>query len=389
MFVMKKLLFFAAIAASVLASCAKVENTQKNTGQGTPVTFGVYNGRMGTKAVSATTFGQINTNALLQGSAGFGVFGFFSDNSAGSNDFTDSPSSNFKPNFMYNQLVSYSGGWTYSPLKYWPNEYSTTTALSDHVDKLSFVAYAPYVATASVGTEGITAFSSNALTPGDPTVSFKVPAASNEQIDLLYSDANTMNLTKQAISGNVNFTFKHALSNLSIYPVAVVDASSIPASSGTDLSTGTTITVNDITIAGAFSQTGTLNLRTGEWSNLGGSTPSVNYHPATALDVTNINDKTEADAGNPCAEFMFIPTTSQTYTVTIDYDVTYDASESGLSADLVVNNVIHKDISLTFEKGKKMKLYIGLGMTSVTFSAVVGDWTAAADQTIWLPVNTD
>lgn len=384
---MKKIFFIAATAAAVFASCAKTEVVQTNTEELTPVTFGVYNGKMATKAVSVTTYGQINTTALLEGSTyGFGVFGFFSDNSEGTNDFNPS-SSNFTPNFMYNQQVEHtSGAWDYTPHKYWPNEYSTTTALSDDVDKLTFFAYAPYVAT--VGDEGITAFSANTAT-GDPTVSFKVPQASDKQIDLLWSDAATTNLTKQAISGNVLFTFKHALSNLSIYPVAVVDASSIPASSGTNLSTGTTIFVNDITIEGAFSQTGTLNLRTGAWSDKGSSTPSVNYHPTTPLEVTDINDKAEADAGNPCAEFMFIPTAVEGYTVTIDYDVKYAAAQSGLAADLVVNNVIHKNIDLPLDQGKKMKLYIGLGMTSVTFSAEVADWTDAADQTIWLPVNTD
>lgn len=404
---MKKLMIFAASAAAVLAvGCAKNEVIQSQ-GPGDAVSFGVYNGQMATKAVSTTTYGQINTNELLRSSVGFGVFGFFSDNSIGSNDFTDSPTNNFKPNYMYNQKVTYSTKWEYSPIKYWPNEYSTTAALSTNEDKLSFVAYAPYATildasanpvtisdgagTPAAADEGIISVSKNDAT-GDPTLTFKVPAASDKQIDLLYSDAATTNLTKQAISGTVNFTFKHALSNLSIYPVAVVDASSIPAGTptpGTDFSAGTTITVNSLTIAGSFNQSGTLNLRTGEWSGLSGTTPSVSYSPASPLDVTNINDKAEADAAGPRAEFMFIPTSSKTYTVTIDYDVTYDDAESGLAADLVVKNVIHKDITLTFEKGKKMKLYIGLGMTSVTFSAEVADWTAASDQTIWLPVNTD
>ena len=88
---------------------------------------------------------------------------------------------------------------------------------------------------------------------------------------------------------------------------------------------------------------------------------------------------------------MFIPSSAgaKTYTVTIDYDVIYAAASSNLGANLTVKNVIHKDISLNFEKGKKMKLYIGLGLTSVSFTAEVADWTSAADQTIWLPVNTD
>lgn len=407
---MKKFYLIAAAAAAVLAAgCAKNEIIQKETVQ-TPVTFGVYNGRMATKAVSSTTFGQINTNPLLQGSAGFGVFAYFSDNSAGSNDYTDTPSSNFKPNFMYNQKVNYVGSaWTYSPIKYWPNEYSTTEALSAVEDKLTFFAYAPYVENLQIGTdhgitisdgagtpaaatEGIIAMTANNADPGDPILSFKVPAASDKQIDLLYSDADTKNITKQRISGKVNFTFKHALSNLSLYPVAVVDASSIPDGTptpGTDLSTGTTIKVNSITIKGDFNQEGTLNIATGVWTSSPSSAQTVTYTPASAYDVTDINDKAEADTAGPCAEFMFIPSASTSYLVTINYDVTYDHTQSDLASDLVVNNVIHKNITLTFAKGQKTKLYIGLGMTSVTFSAVVADWTADSDQTIWLPVNTD
>ena len=397
---MKKTMIFAACAAAVLAAgCAKNEVIQNESPQ-QAVTFSAYNGRMATKAVSGTTFGDLNTISLGdESNAGFGVFAFFSDYSVLGSDFVTSPS-NFTPNFMYNQNVKGNGdgsdpatAWTYSPLKYWPNEYSTSAALSDQVDKLTFFAYAPYVATASVGTEGITGFSANDAT-GDPTVSFKVPAASNQQIDLLWADqavSNTQNLVKQELDGNVHFNFKHALSNLSIYPVAVVDASSIPNSSGIDLDDDAAITVNSIRISGTFDQTGTLNLRTGDWtSSPAGSAQTVTYSPATPLDVTDINDKAEADAGNPCAEFMFIPSSNgaKTYTVTIDYDVTY--TDSALNGGgLVVKNVIHKTISLDFEKGKKMKLYIGLGMTSVVFSAEVADWTPDDPSTIWLPVNTD
>lgn len=235
----------------------------------------------------------------------------------------------------------------------------------------------------------------NNADPGDPILSFKVPAASDKQIDLLYSDADTKNLTKQRISGTVHFTFKHALSNLSLYPVAVVDASSIPAGTtgyeGTDLSTGTTIKVNSITIQGDFNKEGTLNIATGVWTSSPSSAETVTYSPVSAYDVTDINDKKEADEAGPCAEFMFIPSSegAKTYTVTIDYDVTYSAAASGLAENLVVKNVIHKPINLTFVKGQKTKLYIGLGMTSVTFSAEVGNWTDGTEPTIWLPVNTD
>ena len=395
---MKKLIVFAAIAATLLASCAKTVNTQKNTGPGEAISFGVYTAKPATKAVSSTTFGQINTNALLQASVGFGVFAYYSDavlpdGSAGSAGYTDDPSSNFVPNFMYNQLVEYdTDHWTYAPVKYWPNEYNTSDAIGEGVDKLTFFAYAPHVST--VGDEGITGFSANNAT-GDPTVSFKVPASKESQIDLLYSDADTKNMVKPAIGTAVNFTFKHALSNLTILPVVVVDAkTTIPASSGTAVDAATVVKINSLTLTGQFNQEGTLNLATGVWtSSAAASDQTVTWAPATPFDVTAINDKADADAyytanANVLPEFMFIPSSSadKDYVITIDYDfITTDAK---LAAAATVHNVIHKTIEdLEFEKGKKMKLYVGLGMTSIVLSAEVADWTDDTPADVWLPVN--
>ena len=382
---MKKLVFLAASAAVILASCAKIENNAlviDNSNE--PVTFGVYTARTATKAVSATDFGTIDQAALEASVNGFGVFAFHSDNSEGSNDYAAGTPSNFKPNFMYNQKVKYeSSEWKYSPLKYWPNEYGAG-AVSTAVDKLTFFAYAPYVAT--VGDEGVTAFSENTAT-GDPTVSFKVPAKAAEQIDLMYSNADLKNKTKMAVTGKVKFTFVHALSNLSIYPIAVVDATTIPDSAGPDIDAATKVTINSIEIKGKFNQVGTLNLATGVWnSSAAAADQTVTYAPATAFDVTNINDKDEATT--PVTEFMFIPSTAAAdYVISIDYDfTTTDAAVEG--GKVVVNNKINKTLSsLTFEQGKKIKLYVALGMTSVKFEAVVGGWTDAAEQTVWLPVN--
>lgn len=383
-------MIFAAVAAIVLSACSKVETVDVITGSD-PVTFGAYTGISATKAVSNTTFGSINTNPLLQGSVGFGVFAYYSDGAT--NDYVDTPSSNFYPNFMYNQLVEYdTDHWTYNPIKYWPNEYNTTNAIGADVDKLTFFAYAPYVET--VGNEGITEFSANNVA-GDPTVSFKVPADKTKQIDLLWSDANTKNMVKPAIGTEVHFTFKHALSNLTIIPVAVVDAkTTIPASGGTDVDAATKVTINSLTLKGRFNQEGTLNLATGVWTSSAATTEqTVSWTPSPAFDVTAINDKAEANTyytnnAGVLPEFMFIPSSTATedYVITIDYDFT--TTDPKLAAPAVVHNVIHKTIEdIEFEKGKKMKLYVGLGMTSVVLSAEVGDWTSDDDQNVWLPAN--
>ena len=74
-----------------------------------------------------TRSGALATGNLLS----MGIFAYYT----GSNDLTISE----KPNFMYNQEVKRSNAsspWTYSPVKYWPNNPG---------DKLTFFAYAPYV----------------------------------------------------------------------------------------------------------------------------------------------------------------------------------------------------------------------------------------------------
>ena len=384
---MKKSLIFAAVAAVVLSACAKIENEATVIDNSTePVLFGVYTGK--TKAVSATDFGAIDQAALEDSSNGFGVFTFFSDNSEGSNDYAAGTPSNFKPNFMYNQKVTYDTGttsWIYSPIKYWPNEYGAS-AISVATDKLTFFAYAPFVET--VDDEGVTAFSEKNAT-GDPTVSFKVPAKAEEQIDLLYSNADLKNLTKQAVGGVVRFTFIHALSNLSIYPIAVVDATEIPASAGTDIDAATKVTINSITLTGKFNQEGTLNLATGVWTSSAAATDqTITYQPAIAYDVTNVNDKAEADAAKAVTEFMFVPSTAAAdYEINIDYDfTTTDANVEG--GKVVVNNKIKKTLSgVDFQQGKKIKLYVALGITSVKVEAVVGDWADGGEQNVWLPAN--
>lgn len=94
------------------------------------VIFDAYLNRTLTRA-GAT--GEQTTTTLQ--TSGFGVFGYYTNNEAYSQYAT--------PNFMYNQKVE-GASWTYSPVKYWPNEYGTD-AKSDDVDKVTFFAYAPYV----------------------------------------------------------------------------------------------------------------------------------------------------------------------------------------------------------------------------------------------------
>lgn len=129
-----KRLFLLAATAAMFAACSQTEelaslDNNKDAATET-VDFDVYTPI--TRAGAAT---EMN-NTLLQ-AEGFGVFAYYSDN--------ERYSQYLKPNFMYNQHVTYaSNKWTYEPAKYWPNEFGTD-AQSEDVDYVSFFAYAPYV----------------------------------------------------------------------------------------------------------------------------------------------------------------------------------------------------------------------------------------------------
>ena len=144
---MKQKFFIGSLALlALMASCSSSNDdlnggaTQENN---IPVTFSSYLGKTATSRAGAagtiTTDGANSTTSLQ--TEGFGLFATYTDNA----EYTAATG----PNFMYNTKVS-TKDWTYSPLRYWPNETSTTNAdgkgaTSEGVDRLSFFAYAPYV----------------------------------------------------------------------------------------------------------------------------------------------------------------------------------------------------------------------------------------------------
>ncbi len=226
-------------------------------------------------------------------------------------------------NFMYNQRIEGTDAatptWTYSPIKYWPNEIQegdVDQQVSDPAQgsnsyggKLSFFAYAPYVET--VGTEGVTAFTSTNASKGDPVIAYKVPNTANSVVDLLWGTMGTTgsaiisggnagvtgitdasggtyqealltgyktnaDLTKQEIDGKVDFAFKHALAKFGGYEGLKIIADVDEEKGTANLAANTKITVKSITIKTRArnsadtkyyaDQAGTLNLATGVWN---------------------------------------------------------------------------------------------------------------------------
>ena len=222
--------------------------------------------------------------AYYTGLETYGVFQGYNNNTEGTKNTAQAP------NFMYNQKVyaelsnnaSDDIYWTYSPLKYWPNDFSdgkvdnqtpnAAEGSGENGGYVSFFAYAPYVestpATGAVtdNTTGITAMTNNSTT-GDPKITYKLPS----NVDLLWgtlesAGPNVVNgnnagvshksdgdayeqaikegkeegqytvaadLTKQKIDGQVKFNFIHALAGIGGSTEAVGgDVSKDPEASG-------------------------------------------------------------------------------------------------------------------------------------------------------------
>lgn len=177
---------------------------------------------------------QFQTRGELRGAipdgGSMGVYGYYHDGALWATDAV-----NNQPNFMWNQQATYVAeldAFSYSPLKYWPNEEG---------DKLSFMAYYPYTEE-TPGNPESPAYPNNAsglktLMASDgkglPTFDFTVKDEVASQVDLLVSDLVTdlpqsrdtegdpgTPFNDLSIYDKVTFLFHHALSKVEIRIVA-------------------------------------------------------------------------------------------------------------------------------------------------------------------------
>ena len=267
---MKKTLFlFAAAAAFVLTGCTENDLAGDNSSfakeSNTAIEFSAKTRNAGTTRATGGATGNNTTTSLKNENHGFGVVAYHTNTTA----WTDAKGTAI-PNFMWNQKVAWNttnSVWSYTPVKFWPNDFSTSIVDnqqgagqdnnaygSQNGGKVSFFAYAPYVefpATSSGDTQkhgkakvsekstadadGIVAMTANDF-GGEPQVYYILNNADlNNAVDLLWgvrgnssgydlatqtaTDAATIgdyntDLTKQSVSENVNFLFKHALSKI-------------------------------------------------------------------------------------------------------------------------------------------------------------------------------
>lgn len=277
------------IASLLLFGCTKSEVTDTADGT-TPIGFETYIGR--DAQTKAASYGKDNLPASV------GVYGFYS----GAKTWTATDNPNLWANLL---LTNNSGTWSYdqNQVRYWVNSQ----------DNYTFLSYAPY-ATGATG-NGLVA-----STGPNPTLTYTVPEALSNQIDLLYSNTNK-NIHKPTTGTSVTLDHKHALSRLTVKASAETAEGAY------------TFHVKEISITGNFYTEGVFTLESGSWGSLKpASTTYTFYTNGEAADATNALGATVVDYGADSNYLMMIPVNfaSNNAVLTVKYTALYGGVESGL-----------------------------------------------------------
>ena len=181
----KNLLGWLAMATMLVGIGCSSDEVVNDYSPENAIQFGTYVGRDAQGRVANTTLTTLKTPGF-----GFGVFANYNQDSETGD----------KPNFMNNQPVTWTGqntetgSWTYSPVKYWPNNQEAN---------VSFWAYAPY---------DIENHDVDATTPW-----FKI----HDGIDYVATERKISG--KQAVDGTVLLAFNHVMSRVGFKVEAVID----------------------------------------------------------------------------------------------------------------------------------------------------------------------
>lgn len=260
-------LIIAALSVLLCSACAEIEKPGNEgwteLGGDRPVLF---NSSLATTATKSAT---------LPDDTSFGVFAFYqpgNENSSGTWNGSQTP------NFMFNQPVLFrlSNSYTYSPIKYWPNNsYNTIT----------FWAYCPYNPTddnIQFIESGTTDTQYTVSSTGYPDIKYTINTSTT---DLLAATPVT-DQSKPASDAPVSFEFHHALSRISF---AVKKQANEPGDSNNYAITLTSISLRSINKTGIHS--------TGHW---------ISYSNQGNFTVFNNSQLLTTDAMN-VASVMMIP----------------------------------------------------------------------------------
>ena len=342
---MKKVIFISALAIAAAVSCTKSDIVDTKYGNDV-IGFESYVGR--DAQTKATVVNEDNIGTA-------GIYGFYTAGTVWSSTST--------ANLWENAPLNCTEG-SVSPVKYWTNE----------VDKYSFLAYAPKV------TDEYTYLTTATTEKANPTVTYTVPTALADQIDLTY--AQVFNTTKAAVdaatSKKVDMTFKHALARLTV-----------KASKSTQASADFEFDVKEVTIAGNFNTQGTFNLGTAKWTPVT-PTASTSYNfytnPNTAYTDANKLTTAGVDYAGTNNYLMMIPTefsATNKATLTVKYTTYYQNQESTVNTKTF-------DITTNFQQGKAyaISLVFNQDLDTIEFNVSVEGWGDVTESVLY-PIDPE
>ena len=322
----------------LFAACTKnsdvVTTNDVKEQQPTPIEFDSYlqQSKQGSaKAPTRATYpataavGEIDNDKLK--TLSFGVFSQHTGNTAWTSADKDAPF-----NFMWNQQVDWNSSltnWTYSPVKYWPNDNQPAdnngAQGSQEHSYLSFFAYAPYTAVATPGSgmdhtatatdDGIVKITANSTNIEDSYLTYRTsiekPFGVDESVDLLWAtkqncykyDASDAN-DDGRVNDRVNLVFKHALTKLSVNVRAMVDrtANNTSPAYSTELDANTKIFIDNVSITtptyypeGKLKMAPNATVPTWDYSDITTAKTKFRFGSDIDLSLANVNNSKDID----------------------------------------------------------------------------------------------
>lgn len=382
-----------ACAALTMTGCSNDEINAPQQSQGNnAIEFSTYLGRnaQGSRGTETSTT-SIQTS-------GFGVLAYYTDTANFSADTN-------KPNFMWNQKVTHNGAnWEYTPIKYWPTKVG---------DKVSFFAYAPYVASGNAN--GIV-LSGNSAT-GTPTATITLPDDLSQTIDFVAAvQMNKTHDNAENANNNVRFTLKHEMTRVKVQ--AKLDKS-VYNTDASNTQNKTFVVIKDVKFNNNlnFYKSGIYTFSTDD-SKRGKWAPVTNDSKTTSLDLNKAMEAETikangAKSGNyktgiqgvrlvdttekalfKNKEYLYlipVPINSgDGSTATIEYDIVTEDSNlvKGYSCTSAT-----KTVSLpagAFQQGKSYNYTFIINLDEIVLDATVEKWDeTASDSNIDVPYSPD
>ena len=382
-----------ACAALTMTGCSNDEINAPQQSQGNnAIEFSTYLGR------NAQGSRGTETNTTSIQTSGFGVLAYYTEQV----DFADTN----KPNFMWNQQVTYSNSaWSYTPIKYWPTKVG---------DKVSFFAYAPYVAGGDAN--GIVLSKNNVA--GAPTATITLPEDPSQTIDFVAAvQMNKTHDNSATADNNVSFTLKHEMTRVKVQ--AKLDKSVYDAS---DAKHKTFVVIKNVTFNdnGQFYKSGKYTFSTTDGER--GTWTTTDNATAYSLDLNKVMKKETIKAtgakgstvsgdyqkgedgiklvnDTPVSLFkddqylFLIPVASLTdgkATATIEYDIVTEDSKLAVGYSCTNATKIVKLPAGTLQQGKSYNYTFIINLDEIVLDAAVEKWDeTASDSNINVPYTPD